>query len=141
MSHTTKLEGASIKSASAIRAAVDALRSKGIKASVLENAKPRAYFSNQIDKCDLVMKLEDGPYDVGFKLNDQGEYEVLYDNYINRVSELIGSKGEGTVAEVGQFMQEYVKEATIEQATNQGFMVESCEMNEHGEYELNINTN
>jgi hypothetical protein len=143
MSHTTKIEGIAVKSETAINTAVEELKSQGINCALSENAKPRAYYRDQIAECDLVLGLQDGPYDVGFRYDqEKGEYSLEYDNWQNGISRILGNSvsGGGTANEVGKFLQEYSKAAIIEQATAMGHIVEGCDMNEHGEYELVLQT-
>lgn len=149
MSHTTKLAGVSIKDANAIRSAVMDLMNKGIKCSLMENAKPRMYYGNQGEQCEFVLKL-DGAYDVGFKLDKEGNYVPQFDEWGNHVSSQIGAgaacpmpntrEGKAQHA-IGQFLQMYAKHAAINAAAAQGYMVENSFIDDKGNVQLVIAVN
>ncbi len=132
MSHTTVMKNVVIKDISALKQAISALKGKGINCSLLENAKPRMYSSNQSPTCDYVLRLEDGKYDVGFEKQKDGTYAPVLDTWDNNVSNQIGatcpmphtSEGKAQHA-IGQFMHEYSYAAVANTALQQGLIKES----------------
>jgi len=103
------------------------------------------YYSNQHEPCELVLHLEDCPYDVGFDKNEEGIYEMVYDEWGSHVSQKIGAKverpedsSERSAWGVGQFIQQYSKEAILEQVELQGLMLEGIIEHENGEIEVSV---
>lgn len=116
-----------------------ALKAKGINCDLLENTKPRMYSNRQSPECEYVLRLHDGSYDVGFKQQKDGTYTPVLDTWNNQVSNQIGATcpmpntAEGRAQHaIGQFHHEYSKAATINAALQQGFTVESTEIDENG---------
>jgi len=130
MSHTTTIKSVALVSKSAIQAAVRDLKAQGIKCELLENAVPRAYYTNQAgmsDKADMVLKLDDSPYDVGL-YKEGGKYEARTDLFAGQVANILGvprSSDDTSVeqAALGKFFQAYANRAVEEQAIAQGYMV------------------
>lgn len=133
MSHTTKIGGIKIVSASALKAAVAELARKGMKISIVENATPRAYYSNQagMGKADLVIKLANAAYDIGLYKQADGTYEPRTDFYGGSVEKLLGaaaSKKENAIqAKLGKLIQLYGIHAASEKAKKQGYTVRRVE--------------
>lgn len=145
MSHTTKLNNVTIRDVSAMQSAVEALRAKGIQCSLVQNAKPRMYYSNQHSNSDYVLKLDNCPYDVGFDKQQDGTYAPVFDEWAGNVGRQLGAAcpmpntPEGRAQhQIGQFMQEYAKAATINQAIAQGYMVEGAETDQEGNVHLTL---
>lgn len=148
MSHTTTLKGVDIKDVSAIRSAVNNLRAKGINVELVENATPRMYYDHQaadVGQCDFVLKLSNSPYDVGLKKNADGKYEAVFDEWANKVGGQIGAScpmpntPEGRAQHaIGQFLQEYAKEAATNAAVSQGYQVEDTTIDDDGTVHLTI---
>ncbi len=148
MSHTTTLRSVAIRDASAIRAAASALKAKGINCDLIENASPRMYGSHQTMQCEYVLKLNDGTYDVGFKLQKDGTYSPVFDEYQRHVGGQIGAnvdvcpmpKTQDGKAQhqIGQFMQAYTEAATINAAVAQGYSVESTVTDAEGNVHLTL---
>jgi hypothetical protein len=148
ISHTTTLKGMKIKDARAMRDAVANLKRQGINCDLLENAKPRMYYSNQEGVCDFVLRLHDGNYDVGFKLQDNGEYHAVLDTWNGYVADQIGadratcpipSTPEGrTQHAMGRFLQEYGLHTAINTATADGMIVEGYSKDAQGNYQLEL---
>jgi hypothetical protein len=93
MSHTTKVKGLSITSKRAIIDAVKMLKEMGVLVELLTNATPRMYYRKQmleVGVCDFVVNITRSPYDVGFKLKPNGEYEILFDEYMGSIRREIG---------------------------------------------------
>ncbi len=90
-----------MKSISALRAAVQKLKAKGMNVELKENAIPRMYFNNQLrdqvaqsaersakysfnedpNRCDYIIEVKDAYYDVALVRLKEGGYAPLYDNY------------------------------------------------------------
>jgi hypothetical protein len=151
MSHTTTIKGVPLKSVSAIRSAVNNLAAKGINIGLAENAVPRMYYSDQFkrdtgkSRAELVLQLPGSKYDVGLSLQEDGTYQPVLDTWAGSVSGQIGatcpvpSSPEGRAQHaIGQFMQEYAKEAAIEAAVMAGHTVESCTVDAEGNVQLKI---
>lgn len=148
MSHTTTLKGVEIKDVSAIRSAVANLKARGINIELVENAMPRMYYREQerdVGNCEFVLKLPGSRYDVGLKKNKAGNYEPVFDEWNRQVQGQIGaacpvpSTAEGRAQHaIGQFLQEYGKEAAVNAAILQGYAVESTEVDEDGTVHLTL---
>jgi hypothetical protein len=146
MSHTTKINSVPIKDISALNAAVDELKSLGINCELVEKQQPRMYYNNQGGVCDFVLKLHDTKYDVGFQKDEtDGTYKIIYDDYMGYVKGKLGAacplpntQEERLQHSVGKLMQLYSKHATINAATLQGYLVESCYEDEHHNLQLVI---
>lgn len=144
MSHTTTLRGIKIRDSYAIAGAVDALRAKGIKCRLALNAKPRMYYHNQHGECEYVLVLEDSKYDVGFKLETDGTYTPVFDEWNGYVASQLSNKAckipttteERAAHAIGQFLQNYTKCATINAAASQGMSLVEETVNEEGEMAL-----
>lgn len=126
MSHTTAIKAVKLTSITAIRAAVATLASQGVKVSLVEGAKPRAYFPDQpgMGKADFVIVLGDAPYDIGLYKQPDGSYEPRTDFYKGSVERVLGttaSKPEyADQAKLGKLFQAYAVEATVEAARKKG---------------------
>lgn len=143
MSHTTTLKSVKIQDVAAMRAAVAELKAKGIDCDLLENAKPRMYYATQHGTCDYVLKLNKSPYDVGFDKQADGSFVPVFDEWQQKVAGQIGATcpmpgtAEGRVQhQIGQFVQAYAKHAAINQATMQGYIVESTNTDKDGNLHL-----
>lgn len=133
MSHVSKLSGMKIKDEAAMRAAVADLTAKGIKCELVQNAVPRMHGQREeqaVGKCDYVLKLPNGKYDVGFKKQSDGTFQAVIDTYGNHVGGQIGAacpmpnSAEGRVQhQMGQFMQNYAKHAAMNAARAKGMNV------------------
>ena len=126
MSHTTKIAGVKIASISALHSAVGTLVASGIRCSLVENATPRAYYPGQkgLGQADLVLKLDDSPYDVGFYKQEDGTFEARTDFWGGHVARLLGAKASdpsrADQAKLGVLLQHYSVAATIEAARKKG---------------------
>jgi hypothetical protein len=132
-----------------MRDAVAHLKQQGINCELLENAKPRMYYSNQEGVCDFVLRLSDGNYDVGFKFDQTtGEYVAVLDTWNGYVANQIGADRatcpipttpEGrTQHAMGKFLQEYGLHAAINAATEDGMIVNGYTKDEKGNYQLEL---
>lgn len=150
MSHTTTINSVVIRSATALRQAVAELQSQGVQCSLLEDAKPRMYYTHQEERCDFVLRLDNARYngknyDIGFKKQDDGTYSAIFDEWGSAVSGQVGAacpmpntpEGRSQHA-IGRLLQEYAKFAAIESAVAQGYIVESTTKDAEGNYQLQI---
>lgn len=133
MSHTTTIGSVKITDIKAMEKAVADLKAEGINCELVQNQKPRMYYKDQGQVCDYVLKLNDSQYDVGFVKQEDGSYAPTFDEWNNYVGSQIGAAcplpdtREGRAQhQIGKFMQGYTKHATINQAQSQGYVVESC---------------
>lgn len=145
MSHTTKVSTVPIKDISALQSAVQELKDQGINCELVENQQPRMYYRDQSGKCDYVLKLHDTKYDVGFEKQEDGSYAPIFDEWNNYVGSQIGNKyvaaeNNDSVrqAKIGKLMQAYTKNAAINQATAQGYMVSNSYTDNDGNIQLEI---
>lgn len=129
MSHTTKLNTISIRSTTALRAAILMLQSQGIACSLQEKATPRAYYSEQegMGVADFVIKLDASKYDVGLYRQADGSYEARTDFFMGHVEKVLGVPHQPTYSgeqyKLGRLFQAYAVAAAEEQARKQGLMV------------------
>lgn len=146
MSHVTKLQGVVITDVGAVRAAVAELCASGINVRITENQKPRVHGYDSVETCDLVLKL-DGAYDVGLKLNAEGNYEPVLDVYQGHVGQYLRAtcplpgtaryqSQEQTQHEIGRFLQLYAKHAAMNAAMSAGHVIESCDVDAEGNVQL-----
>lgn len=151
MSHTTTLKGMKIRDVKALQAAVAGLSAKGIKCSLVENQKPRMYYSGQGEVCSYVLKLHDSQYDVGFQKSADGSYDAVMDTWNDYVAKEIGADrnvcaippgAEGRAQHaMGQFLQQYGLHAAINQATDEGYIVEGHSYDDKGNLQLSLLVN
>lgn len=148
MSHTTTLRNVAIRDVSAMMQAVADLKADGVNCELVENAKPRMYYTKQGETCDYVLKLNDGQYDVGFAHQEDGSYAPVMDTWGGHVGNQIGAdvnvcpmpgSAEGKAQHaMGKFMQNYSRNAAINAAVAQGYSVESTEVDAEGNVHLTI---
>lgn len=151
MSHVSKLKGMKIKDVAAMQAAAQDLRAKGINCELVQNAVPRMHGQREeqaVGTCDYVLKLPNGSYDVGFKKQADGSYEAVMDTYGNHVGKQIGAScplpntAEGRMQhQMGQFMQNYAKNAAMNAARAKGHMVKGATVDQSGNVKLVIGVN
>ena len=150
MSHTTTINNVVIRDVSALRRAVEELQAKGVQCSLLENAKPRMYYTRQEEQCDFVLRLDNARYngknyDIGFQKQADGTYSAIFDEWGNAVAGEIGATCPmpGTPEaqsqwHIGQLLQGYAKFAAMNAAAAQGYIVESATMDADGNVNLEI---
>lgn len=128
MSHTTTVASIQITSISALRKALETLAQEGVRNELIENAIPRAYYSNQkgMGQADFVIKLKDCPYDIGLYAKKEGGYEARTDLWANEVSRLLGVPGNTPQHAMGKLYNRYAVAAIQEQADEQGFDYETA---------------
>lgn len=148
MSHTTTLKGVAIRDVQAMRAAVAALKAKGVDCDLVENETPRMYYTKQGETCDFVLRLNKGRFDVGFTKQRDGTYAPQFDEWGRHVGNQIGADAnvcpvptspEGRAQhQIGQFMQEYTKAATVNAAVASGYSVDGSTVDERGNVHLTL---
>lgn len=148
MSHTTTLKSVAIRDVRALRQAAQKLKSKGVNCELVANSKPRMYSARQSEKCDYVLKLNEGQYDVGFKKQQDGTYAPVFDEYQRHVANQIGAdvnvcpmpnSQEGRAQhQIGQFMQAYTEAAAVNAAVAQGYAVENSTVDAEGNVHLTL---
>lgn len=141
MSHTTTLK-ADIRDIRAIRSAVQELKQKGVKVDLLENTKPRMYYSHQHpENSRFVLHLPESRYDVGLDQGADGKFTMAFDAWAGEIAKHLGDnrvKGQG--ATVAKFMQSYTKHAAINAAQAKGYTVTGTTVDaKTGEVLLTIN--
>lgn len=151
MSHTSVIRGIEFKSINALTKAVDELKEKGANITLVKDAMPRMYSSSQskeVGVCEYVIKLNSGPYDVGFKaVKDDGKvtkYDAYFDKWGGHIRKEIGADAsvktkddnEANNATIGKLSQLYGKYAAIEAAKLKGFSTKSCKVDEAGNLQL-----
>lgn len=147
MSHVTTLKGIKFTDVQAIRQAVQELAQKGININLKENMKPRVHGFDAAPTCEFVVCLPSCDYDVGLKLNKEGEYEPVLDTYQNEVGSQIAGQcpvppeyARRALHQMGQFGAAYQKQAAIIQAGNEGYIFDGESFNaETGETTLLFN--
>lgn len=126
MSHTSAVKSIKFTNLDALRAAVEELNGKGIKMTLVPNAKPRAYFQNQqgMEQADFVIQLGGSRYDIGLYKQADGSYESRTDFWGGDVEKLLGAKagdkGRADQAKMGKLFQTYGVHAALQQARKQG---------------------
>jgi len=148
MSHVTRVGGVKIKDVAAMKSAVQELVKKGVRCELVENQVPRMHGEaehRRVGKCEYVLKLHSGSYDVGFKKQTDGTYEAVIDTYGSHVGKQIGAAcpmpntAEGRAQhQMGQFMQQYTRHAVINAERAKGRMVEDCIIDAQGKMHLTI---
>lgn len=131
MSHTSEISNIVFSDIAALKAAVNELSSKGIKCALVENAKPRAYYSNQqgMEQAPYVLQLHDAPYDVGFYAKSKGAgYVARTDLFAGHVARILGATAkpgeEAQQAALGKLYQTYAIHAATRKAVQQGMTVQ-----------------
>lgn len=120
MSHTATVKTAKNSDAQNIVNAVNDLKKEGVNIDVEFNAVPRMWTANQLgrdlghdkhptDECEVVVRIPDAFYDVGFYRDDEGNLVPVFDDYNGRstmrhenmghkpVRDVLGAKFEGKI--------------------------------------------
>jgi hypothetical protein len=131
VSHTTKINAVTIRSVTALTAAIAFLQSHHkINCTLVPNSTPRAYYAQQegMGQADYVLKLNDAPYDIGFYKQADGTFEPRTDFWNKHVEKVLGVPHDKTYTgdgyKLGKLMQAYGMAAAEEQARRQGLMVQ-----------------
>ena len=136
MSHTTSVKTVQYTDANAIREAVKALQAKGVKITLLENAKPRMYYDNQEGVCDFVIRCDNGKYDVGLKLQADGSYLPVFDEWGGYIADVLGTSRNSAEEAIALFSRQYGEEAIYLEAARQGLAVESVFTDDNGNVQM-----
>lgn len=132
MSHTTEINSVKITDLNALRSAVQDLNNAGVDCILLENVAPRMYSAGQHGKCDYVLRLNKGRYDVGFEKAPEGHYRTVLDSWNNHVGQHLGAGAfcpipgteEGRAQHaIGALLQGYAKHAITNEARRKGMQV------------------
>ncbi len=129
MSHTTSIKAIKITNIAALEAAVAELRQTGVACSLIPNAKPRAYYTNQqgMGVADFVLKLDAAKYDVGFYKQADGSYEPRTDFFMKSVENVLGAAPRAPEnaeqARLGKLFQMYGIHAATQEARRRGHVV------------------
>jgi hypothetical protein len=160
MSHTTKIKSVPIRDIAALRSAVKDLQKQGISCELVQDAKPRMYYQDQLQRhlkrgsenCDYVLKLNNARYDVGFIKEDDGTYTPVFDDWQKSVAGQIGNPVPGahehwsgtrndteqTLHSIGKLLQGYTTHAMTNVATASGMMVEGTTIDKDGNIHLTL---
>jgi Protein of unknown function (DUF1257) len=138
MSHTSTIKKVLISDADAIANAVQNLKSLGVNCNLKKNAVPRMFYKDQHKSCDFVLELADSRYDLGFQKNG-ANYEIVCDLWGGDINKQLGVEGGSTPEHaIGKFSQQYAVEAAKNNAINQGYSVDNCIVDDHGNIQLTI---
>ncbi len=129
----------------ALYAAATRLRENGVVCEIVENQKPRMYYTAQTETCEYVLKLE-GKFDVGFKAQEDDTYAPMFDEWGKHVGNEIGADvnvcpmpttQEGRAQhQIGQFMQAYSEAAAVNAAVANGYTIDDTHTDEQGNVHL-----
>lgn len=128
MSHTTTIDAIMFTDMGALQAAINELKATGVDCELLQNIKPRAYFSDQkgMGVAPYVVKLNDARYDIGLYESEEGGYEARTDFYGGTVEKQLGVQDNEVSAEqrkMGKLYQMYGVHAATRKAVQQGYGV------------------
>jgi len=131
MSHTSTINTVVITDEHALRAAIQELKSNGVRCDLLENAKPRAYYNTQEGmqgNAKFVVSLKDSRYDVGlYERADGNGLEARTDLWGGDVAKQLGAQAQGEEskeqAAMGKLFQTYAVQAATRKATQKGYRV------------------
>lgn len=94
MSHTTTVK-TMVKDLTELKAALaDLAKERGFQYEVLHNEIPQMFFNDQYkEKCDLVIRIRDCRFDVGFKYDAKKKgYEAVLDTFAGSVKRYLGTE-------------------------------------------------
>ena len=106
MSHTTQVKTVPIKDIPALKKAIEELRKEGVNITLEENAIPRMYYQDQLQKhmglksdvCDYVIRVQDSYFDIGLVKDDAaGGYTPVFDDYGSPGPNPLSRKGRGAI--------------------------------------------
>lgn len=125
MSHTSSVSTVNFQDESVLRAAIQELKSLGVKCELLENALPRAYFTNQAGMdmpARFVISLPESRYDVGlYPVEGKQGYEARFDEFMGDIAKNLGATPQSRGgAAIGKLSQTYAKLAIMRKAMQSG---------------------
>ena len=160
MSHTTEVKSVPIRDINAVRAAVAELKRQGINVELKQDAVPRMYYKDQMQRhmgrksevCDYVIELKDAKYDIALIKNDDGTFSPVFDDWQKSIANQVGQKFDGkaehwsgkkddteqSLHSIGKFLQSYSKHAAINAATAQGYRVNGSHTDAQGNIQLEL---
>lgn len=130
MSHNTMIDNVKITDVDALRSAVEELRKEGANITLDENGKHFRTWPGQPTNCDMVLRMPDEKFDVGFRKNDAGEYTPIFDHMLDANKSIacdISHRGKLPFADrdratIGKLMQRYTVCLTEKEMALQGYM-------------------
>ncbi len=132
MSHTTYINDVVITDVGALRAAIEELKSNGVRCDLLENATPRAYYQSQsgMGQAPYVLQLKDSRYDVGFYYDESKKgYQARADLFAGEVNKQVGDfcstddYKDHDRGSMGKLYKLYAVHAATRKAIQQGYTV------------------
>lgn len=135
MSHTTTIAKILLTDMQAFKAACAELKRKGVDLDIVENAKPRAYYDNQMGKAPYVVRLNNSRYDVGvYPTKDGKAHECRADFFGGDIQGQLGGTAktpdEREQAPLGKLYQMYAVHAATRQAVRKGYTVNRVEQDD-----------
>ncbi len=106
-----------VKDSRALQQMADTLCKQGLRVKLIQNAVPRMYYSNQIERqllaagkkmqyhrnpeeCDFILQVQDAYYDIGFLKDLHGNYIPLFDDHYGPSNLVSSTKaGKGPIAD------------------------------------------
>jgi len=124
MSHISQIDIV-ITDVDSLRSAIAELKRNGVKCELLENAVPRAYYSDQLPEAPFVVEVTNGDYDVGlYKTEDGKAYTAKCDFYKGSIQRELGiANATNNQSRLGKLYQMYGVHAATKQAIQQGYNV------------------
>lgn len=143
MSHTSTVSNVRIVDVNALQAAVQELRNEGHDIQLVQNATPRAYYSNQLSEAPWVIRLNKQRYDVGLYPAEDGRgYEAKCDLWAGEVASVFGAptSGEETHVQgaIGKLYNRYATHAAMQEAARAGHTCQRVQR-EDGSTQLVVN--
>lgn len=151
MSHTTTIGTILFADVDALRAAIHELKQEGVNCDLLETVRgvkleARAYYGGQagMENPDMVIKMNDGPYDVGlYQTEDNKGMEARADFWGGHIERQLGAKAQKgediNQARMGKLYQKYAIHAATRKAVQQGYTVNRVNQSD-GTVQLRIAT-
>lgn len=132
MSHTTTIKGLAVRVPESIENAVAMLIEQGKNIELLTDTVPRMYYRDQeaaIGKCDYVIKVKSGRYDVGLKWRgEERGFELIYDAYGGDIARELGITDRTGVepddmqqTAIAEFVRSYNVDLIKTEAIEQGY--------------------
>ena len=136
MSNTTKLKNMKIADGVMLRAALESMASH-LNGQVLENTVPRLWYSTDFknaypekDHAELVLRIPNCRFDVGFVLEQDGTYTPIFDHHGGELAKHVGVKippdltvtnDQRIAANIAQITKAYYTAVTAKKMREQGY--------------------
>ena len=130
MSHFTTVK-TKIKSLINLKAALEDLEIEYVEGEAGQLVKVRGYRGNE-EMAQICIKISD-QYDVGVRLTNNGEYELVAD--WSELEDMID-----TTSFIEQLTQRYAYHTVVEQITKQGYNLDQTEQEEDGTIRMKVST-